>query len=74
MVKILLVDDEDQFRTSLAKRLRKRGYDVHEAEDAEEALRISEDIEGPVQLLLTDIVMPGMNGKELYERLAESRS
>ena len=38
-----------------------------------EALKISEELEGPIQLLITDVVMPGMNGRELAERLQSLR-
>ena len=46
------------------------GYEVFEAPEPKEALSVSEVHRGPIHLLLTDIVMPGMSGPELYERIA----
>ena len=42
-----------------------------EAENAEQALKLQESSHGPVDLLFTDVVLPGMNGKELYNKMAE---
>ena len=58
---------EDFPRTILVS----QGYTVNEAEDAEQALKLQESSQGPVDLLLTDVVLPGMNGKELYNKMAE---
>jgi len=49
------------------------GYDVLEARQGTEALRISSDHEGPIHLMLTDVVMPQMSGRELAQRLAPLR-
>src|SRR4029077_15994314 len=49
------------------------GYRVLEAGDAEEALRVSATVGKPIDLLLTDVVMPGINGVELSKRLLELR-
>ena len=49
------------------------GYTVLAAAHGPEALAISERHKGPIHLMLTDVVMPYMNGRELYERLAPSR-
>ena len=62
---ILLVEDEESVRTIAAKTLRKRGYRVIEAGDGEEALEWLEDGIEPVDLLLSDVVMPGMDGPTL---------
>jgi CheY-like chemotaxis protein len=68
---ILLVEDEYQVRRTLERVLVAAGYRVHVAADGEEALRFCESSEQPIHLLLTDVVMPKMTGKQLVERLAE---
>jgi two-component system cell cycle sensor histidine kinase/response regulator CckA len=50
------------------------GYRVLEAEDGEQALRVAEEHSGAIHLLLTDIVMSGINGKEPADRLAAVRT
>ncbi|MEL6686494.1 MAG: ATP-binding protein [Pseudomonadota bacterium] len=62
---ILFVEDEAAVRLIAAKSLRKRGYQVTEAEDGEEALEILEDATEPFDLLLSDVVMPGLDGPGL---------
>ena len=69
--KILVVDDEDSLRMTLKMRLQSSDFDVETAADGEEALRFCESSEQPIHLLLTDVVMPKMTGKQLVERLAE---
>jgi two-component system, cell cycle sensor histidine kinase and response regulator CckA len=66
---ILLVEDEDGVRRLLVHVLTKRGYKVLEASGGEEALRIFERHPGPIDLVLTDMVMPRMSGRELGERI-----
>ncbi|TAJ25897.1 MAG: PAS domain S-box protein [Nitrospirae bacterium] len=70
---ILLVEDEGTIRTLAGKVLRSYGYDVLEAREADEALQISRQHGAPIHLLLTDVVMPGVSGRELVERLAPVR-
>lgn len=70
---ILLTDDEAGVRTPLRRILEDFGYRVVEAEDGEEALAVAECLDGPIDLLLTDVVMPGMSGDELARRLGERR-
>ena len=66
---VLLVEDEPAVRNSTAKVLRNRGYIVLEASDGEEALKvIQSDASGAIDLLLTDVVMPAMGGRELATR------
>ena len=75
--RILLVEDEDAVRNIAAKTLAKRGYDVVEAEDGEEAYEILEDDEEGFDLLISDVVMPGLDGPGLLEKardmLADTR-
>jgi CheY-like chemotaxis protein/two-component sensor histidine kinase len=66
---ILLVEDEDAVRHLARDVLQKNGYTVLEARDGEEALRISETHSGPIRLILTDMVMPGINGQEVASRV-----
>ena len=66
---ILLVDDERILRTLVRVALEKRGYEVLEAGGGREALRIAEEQGGRIKLLLTDVVMPEMGGREVSEEL-----
>ena len=68
---ILLVEDNGQVRRLAHAILKRQGYAVLEAKDSREALAALETHTGPVHLLLTDVVMPGMNGRELYNRCVE---
>jgi len=71
----ILVVDDDPWVLALARDiLAGEGYHLLEAPDGEDALRISEGYAGPIHLLLTDVVMPGMNGQELAYRLRSIRS
>ena len=65
---ILVAEDEDAVRALIAKVLRKRGHTVLEARNGREAIRLAEEAGGTVHLLLTDVVMPEMGGRELAER------
>ena len=66
---VLIVEDEDSLRKLLRTVLKHRGYKVLEAENGEDALRISNEHEGTIDLMITDVVMPKMGGKETTERL-----
>ena len=70
---ILLVEDEESVRSMTRMVLQEFGYEVIEAADGEEALTLSERHEGPIPLLLTDLVMPRLSGRLLAERLALTR-
>ncbi len=65
---ILFVEDEDSVRIIAAKTLRKRGYNVVEACDGEEAYEILEDAETPFDLMISDVVMPGLDGPSLLKK------
>lgn len=66
---VLLVEDEAPIRTMLCRHLRDRGYTVLEAEDGISALRVFSGHGHEVNILVTDVVMPGMNGTELLDQL-----
>ncbi len=66
---ILLVEDEEAVRTIVSKILQNKGYTVLEAHHGHEALQICKDHEGPIHLMVTDVVMPHMSGRELAEHL-----
>jgi CheY-like chemotaxis protein len=68
-----VVEDEKVVRNLLSEILQSNGYRVLAAQHGEEALSLSAQHEGPIHLLLTDVVMPGMNGRELAERFRSSR-
>jgi PAS domain S-box-containing protein len=70
---ILLVEDQDAVRTFARHVLLAGGYTVLEARDGEEAFRVAEQCQGPIHLLLTDVVMPGMSGTQLAELLVRDR-
>jgi DNA-binding response OmpR family regulator len=70
---VLLVEDEVSVRMASAIFLAQSGYQVLEASDGEDALRVSREHAGPIHLMITDVVMPGMGGPRLAERLAEER-
>jgi PAS domain S-box-containing protein len=69
---ILFVEDEDSVRKVAAAILEEAGYTVLRAGDAQEAIRITEEHHGRIDLLLTDMVMPGMNGRDLAAQLVAS--
>ncbi len=70
---ILLVEDETNLRYLARQFLEKQGYRVIEAADGAVAMQIAVAHEGMIHLLLTDVIMPGMNGRELAQRISEIR-
>jgi PAS domain S-box-containing protein len=66
---ILLVEDDDWVRDLARHTLRRQGYTVLDAAGGQEALRTFAHYQGPIHLLLTDVIMPDLNGRALAERL-----
>jgi two-component system, cell cycle sensor histidine kinase and response regulator CckA len=71
--RLLIVEDEDLVRALAVRSLRSLGYTCLEARDAREALRLLQEDSAHVDLVMTDVVMPGMSGGRLGERLARLR-
>jgi PAS domain S-box-containing protein len=70
---ILLVEDEGNLRYLARQYLEQQGYVVLEAAEGDSALQLSSSHKGPIHLLLTDVVMPGMNGRELATQVTRAR-
>ncbi|HXP15601.1 MAG TPA: ATP-binding protein [Terriglobales bacterium] len=70
---ILLVEDEENLRRLTRQSLENQGYSVLDAADGPAAMRLSHAHKGPIHLLLTDVIMPGMNGRELANQISPHR-
>jgi signal transduction histidine kinase/CheY-like chemotaxis protein len=70
---ILLVEDDDSMRVVMGEVLRDLGYQVLEAREGREALTLAAEHAGDIDILLTDVVLPGFGGQELLHRLAAVR-
>ncbi|HEY3974443.1 MAG TPA: PAS domain S-box protein [Candidatus Sulfotelmatobacter sp.] len=70
---VLLVEDEESVRQLVRETLTLKGYTVIEAESAEAGIAAASRHQGSIDLVITDVVMPGMGGRELIKQLAESR-
>ena len=70
---ILVAEDEDGVRSLTREVLEKYGYTVLEAANGEEALKVADRHQGPLHLLLSDVVMPRMGGPELAQELVARR-
>ncbi len=70
---ILVVEDEAGIRALVRKILRRQGYEVLEAANGDEALAICREHSGPIELLITDVIMPEVGGRELVDRFHELR-
>lgn len=68
---VLLVEDNTKVRFVIREVLLQSGYQVKDAESSEEALRFCEGVEQPIHLLLTDVLLPGMTGPQLFEQLVQ---
>lgn len=71
---VLLVEDEEMVRNMTREILQESGYQVLEAKHGDEALLVSERHNGPIHLMLSDVVMPRMSGRELAEQLSPTRT
>ncbi|MCX7847384.1 MAG: response regulator [bacterium] len=72
-VTVMVVEDDERVRTVLREALLIKGYEVVEAKDGEEAWRLIKEANQQVDVVLTDVAMPGMDGHELGARVAELR-
>jgi two-component system, cell cycle sensor histidine kinase and response regulator CckA len=70
---LLLVEDEEFLRSPLVRGLKRSGYRVLEAASGPQALEVAESHEGPIDLVVTDILMPGMSGMDLAKQLRVKR-
>ena len=70
---VLAVEDDEMVRALIRRMLETRGYTVLLASHGDEALRLLERHPGCIDLLMTDVVMPGMSGRDLADRVAELR-
>jgi two-component system cell cycle sensor histidine kinase/response regulator CckA len=70
---VLLVEDEDNIREPAVEILESRGYRVLAAPDATQALTLSDQFAGPIHILVTDVVMPGLSGSQLAQQLVHRR-
>jgi CheY-like chemotaxis protein len=70
---VLVVDDDDAVRRAACRILVRSGYQVLEAGNRDEAVRLCEEHEGAIHALLTDVVMPQVSGPELAKQLTASR-
>ncbi|MBI2262851.1 MAG: response regulator [Caulobacterales bacterium] len=66
--RILFVEDEAAVRGIAARLLRQRGYDVIEAADGEEALALAEEHAGTIDMMISDVIMPGLDGPSLLKK------
>jgi CheY-like chemotaxis protein len=70
---VLVVEDEEAVRAIMSAVLRRNGYTVIEAPNGEVALRLCSTYDAPIDLVVTDVIMPVMGGKELADRLLQLR-
>ena len=71
---VLLVEDEPSVRSIARRILERNGYTVLEAHDGRHALRVADQYRQPIQLLLTDMMMPELTGRDVWRSLAPKRS
>jgi len=70
---VLLVEDEQSLRSVVGNVLRSNGYEVLGAQDGHAALDLAENFAAPIELLLTDVILPGISGRALADHLGVSR-
>ncbi|MBC2694980.1 MAG: response regulator, partial [Desulfobacteraceae bacterium] len=66
---VLIVEDDDNLRKFAQKALRQHGYKLLVAENGEDALKVCKEYDGQIDLMITDVVMPKMGGRETADRL-----
>ena len=70
---VLLVEDEESVRELVRETLKSKGYVVMEAADGVSGMKVAESHKGKIDILITDVVMPGMSGRELAQRITAVR-
>jgi len=70
---VLVVEDAQSVRQIEVKMLNRLGYHVLEARDGDDALRVSKEFSGPIDILLSDVILPIISGYDLFRRLKETR-
>jgi CheY-like chemotaxis protein len=70
---VLLVEDEESVRELVRETLKSKGYVVMEAADGINGMKVAESHTGKIDILITDVVMPGMSGRELAQRITAAR-
>jgi CheY-like chemotaxis protein len=70
---VLLVEDEESVRELVRETLKSKGYVVMEAADGTNGMKVAESHTGKIDMLITDVVMPGMSGRELAQRITAAR-
>jgi two-component system cell cycle sensor histidine kinase/response regulator CckA len=70
---VLLVEDEESVRELVRETLKSKGYTVMEASDGVAGMKAAETYQGTIDILITDVVMPGMSGRELAQRVSAAR-
>jgi len=73
-ITILLIDDEESVRAIVVKILRRAKYDVIEAENGDAALKLAAAHKGKIDIIVTDMYMPGMRGPEVVKALVKLRA
>ena len=68
---ILLVEDEDAVRMFASRALKNKGYKIYEANSGDKALKIVEELEGELDLIISDVVMPQMDGPTMVKKVKE---
>jgi DNA-binding response OmpR family regulator len=70
---VLLVEDEGSLRSVVGNTLRAKGYAVLDAPDSNTAIELAQSFESPIDLLLTDVILPGISGRDMAALLQISR-
>jgi len=67
---IILAEDDDMVRILMKQAMEQQGYHVLEAHDGTDAIRVCENYSGSIQMLVTDVAMPGLNGRKVLDKIA----